>query len=136
MTINEQEEYLIEETKKYANAFLYQLDGFLPFAIFIDNNDELFFIERDDNAENLSAEELIALFEDTFQKEMGNEKSGYQMGSICLDISIQNDENEEDAIRDALDIRLIAKTSNKNVIQFYSRNQKGDVFFEDLVSLD
>lgn len=105
MTINEQEEYLIEETKKYANAFLYQLDGFLPFAIFIDNNDKLFFIERDDNAENLSAEELVTLFEDTFKKEMENEKDGYQMGSICLDISIQSNENEEDAMRDALDIR-------------------------------
>lgn len=130
MKFEKSEILIIKGIKKYAKAFLENMGGFYPFAIGLNNKDQIVSIAASNGEEFPDSKTLIDLLEKSIPHEIN--KKEFKLAAICVDVFIKKIIDNKENKRDAIEIRFISSDNRKTVNLFYKIDSKNKVSFDDI----
>jgi hypothetical protein len=128
MYLDSNEIEIIETAKKYLTAFLKDMQQFYPFALIMSKDGIIHTIEPENIEENDIVNNLISLYETSFQKELNKNKQQYILAIICIDIIVIKGDIKTSAIK----IRIMSKNVEKVVFLPYNISKMNDIEFGNL----
>jgi hypothetical protein len=129
--INEQEEPIINEIKRYSKRFIEKMGGFYPFSIGMNENNEIFSIGAYDGNEYPMSQNLIELLEKSINAEISDNK--ISLSAICIDIFLNETIDNIKTKKNAIEIRFLSKTYRNTKYLVYDFTRDGKVLFLNII---
>ena len=130
--IIKQEENIIQEVKRYSKRFIEKMGGFYPFAIGMNDKNEIFSIGAYEGNEFPKSQDLINLLEKSINTEISNRH--IILAAICIDIFLYQTVERVKFKKNAIEIRFMSASGNKIEHLIYELSVNNSVEFIELES--